>query len=204
MKFTSLIALVGASAVFAQETTEEIPALSVEEQVRHDLGGFKSMYDGYYKSFYHTKSTDHTLKKCMDKKTIDNMIVLGSIVKDPLSLFEAKNLKNDLNLFGEGAEVISDLASCHFEQPFFDIWAMCHEGEGEEAGAACALPKLTENLTKNMFVMVGKLTQMGEAFTEMKDADDAEYAELWRGVGTDAGTMLRDMFAFTGKAPTDE
>ena len=68
----------------------------------------------------------------MNDETIANMIELGGIIENPLSLFELKNFKSDLNLFGAAAEVTSDLAACHFEQPFFDIWGMCKgTAEGE-------------------------------------------------------------------------
>ena len=67
------------------------------------------------------------------------------------------------------------------------------------------MPKLTENLTKNMFVFVGKLTQMGETFTEMnKTEDPAEYNAMLKEVGSDCGTILRDIFAFNGPAPSSK
>ena len=46
------------------------------------------------------------------------------------------------------------------------------------------------------------MTQMGESMTEMKGADQDEYEEIMKEMGTDCGTMLRDVFAFTGKAPS--
>ena len=53
-----------------------------------------------------------------------------------------------------------------------------------------------------MFVLVGKLTQMGESFTEMKGAEQDEYEEILKEVGSGAGTIMRDVFAFTGKPPS--
>ena len=190
MKFYSLVAL----------TATGCEAVAVERTIEDQLEAFKHFYDGYYKSFYHASSKDETLKNCMDDTTIANMIQLGGIIQDPLSMFELKNIKSDLNLFGAAAEVTSDLAQCHFEQPFFDIWGMCKE----EDSTACAIDTLTQNLTKNMFVLVGKMTQMGESMTEMKTANQSEYEEIMKEMGTDCGTMLRDVFAFTGKAPSNE
>ena len=193
MKLYSLIALFATAAVAKDTTDIEVDA---EAKLRQQLNGAKSFYDGYYKSFYHVNSKDETLTNCMDEKTIDNMIQLGKIIKNPLSMFEMKNIKADMNMFGEAAEVTADLSECHFEQSFFDIWAMCQEDK-----EVCAMPKLTENLTKNMFVIVGKLTQMGETMTELKTAEGAEYNELMKEIGSDWGTMIRDFFAFTGPAP---
>ena len=194
MKFYTLLALFGAAV--AKEETEIV--ISKEAAIKDQLDGAKSFYDGYYKAFYHASSKDETLSKCMDDATIDNMIQLGKIMKDPLSMFELKNIKADMNLFGEAAQVAADLSECHFEQPFFDIWTMCTEDK-----EACAMPKLTENMTKNMFVFVVKLTQMGETLTEMKGTTDpAEHNEQMREMGSDCGTMLRDAFAFKGPAPS--
>ena len=201
MKFFSLVALATSSAVVAKTPLfQKDETVAVERTIEDQLEAFKHFYDGYYKSFYHASSRDETLKNCMDDTTIANMIQLGGIIKDPLSMFELKNIKSDLNLFGAAAEVTSALAQCHFEQPFFDIWGMCKE----EDSTACAIDTLTQNLTKNMFVLVGKMTQMGESMTEMKTADQSEYEEIMKEMGTDCGTMLRDVFAFTGKAPSNE
>ena len=191
MKFYSLIALLS-TAVVAETEVSQVDA------IKDQLDGAKSFYDGYYKAFYHANSNDETLANCMNDATIENMIQLGSIMKDPLSMFELKNMKSDMNLFGQTAEVAADLSECHFEQSFFDLWTMCTTDK-----EACAMPKLTENLTKNMFVFVGKLTQMGETLTEMKGVtDQAEHNEQMREMGSDCGTILRDMFAFKGQAPS--
>ena len=200
MKFYSLVALTATVSAKASLFEKDDEAVAVERTIEDQLEAFKHFYDGYYKSFYHASSKDETLKNCMDDTTIANMIQLGGIIQDPLSMFELKNIKSDLNLFGAAAEVTSDLAQCHFEQPFFDIWGMCKE----EDSTACAIDTLTQNLTKNMFVLVGKMTQMGESMTEMKTADQSEYEEIMKEMGTDCGTMLRDVFAFTGKAPSNE
>ena len=200
MKFYSLVALTATVSAKATLFEKDDDAVAVERTIEDQLEAFKHFYDGYYKSFYHASSKDETLKNCMDDTTIANMIQLGGIIQDPLSMFELKNIKSDLNLFGAAAEVTSDLAQCHFEQPFFDIWGMCKE----EDSTACAIDTLTQNLTKNMFVLVGKMTQMGESMTEMKTADQSEYEEIMKEMGTDCGTMLRDVFAFTGKAPSNE
>ena len=166
--------------------------------MRDSIMSYKYLYDGFYKSFYHARSDDKIMTKCMDSDTIDNIMSFGKIIRDPLSLFDMKNLQSDLSLFGEFAEVASDLTECHFEEPMFDLWNMCTE-EPE----ACAVPKITENLTKNMFVFIGKLTQMGETIAEMnKETNSEEYNKLMREIGTDGGTMLRDLFAYQGIAPS--
>ena len=75
MKFYTLFALFSAAAV-AKQTDDA----DVEAKIKEQLEGGKSFYDGYYKAFYHVNSDDATLSKCMDDKTIGNMIQLGKIV----------------------------------------------------------------------------------------------------------------------------
>lgn len=221
MKFYSLVALTASVAVAKKSEEKEKLDLfkgfekddteAVERTFEDKLEGFKSFYDGAYKAFYHASSKDPVLNDCMNAETVENIAQLAGIIQDPLSMFELKNLKSDLNLFGAAAEVTSDLAQCHFEQPFFDIWGMCTGSDDEvsedaddldaEAAGPCAIPTLTQNLTKNMFVLVGKLTQMGESFTEMKGAEQKEFEEICKEVGDGMGTIVRDVFAFTGKPP---
>ena len=176
MKFYSLVALTATVSAKASLFEKDDDAVAVERTIEDQLEAFKHFYDGYYKSFYHASSKDETLKNCMDDTTIANMIQLGGIIQDPLSMFELKNIKSDLNLFGAAAEVTSDLAQCHFEQPFFDIWGMCKE----EDSTACAIDTLTSNIVWNMFVLYGKMTQMGEMQTEMKTADQSEYEVIMK------------------------
>ena len=80
-----------------------------------NLEGAKSFYDGYYKAFYKVNKSDENLEKCMDETTITNMLNIGTIIENPLSMFEMKNIKEDMNMFGELAEVAGDLSECHFE-----------------------------------------------------------------------------------------
>ena len=83
--------------------------------MRDNLEGAKSFYDGYYKAFYKVNKSDENLEKCMDETTITNMLNIGTIIENPLSMFEMKNIKEDMNMFGELAEVAGDLSECHFE-----------------------------------------------------------------------------------------
>ena len=104
-----------------------------------------------------------------------------------------------MNLFGEGAEIMSDLSACHFEQSFYDVWGMCQENK-----ELCAMSQLTENLSKNMFVLMGKLTAMAETMKDFKVDEDGEavemssedYYEEMREIGTDAGTFYRTIYNY--------
>lgn len=127
----------------------------------------------------------------MNDATIENIVAVSQFVNNPLAMFEMKNIKEDMNLFGEGAEIMEDLSACHFEQSFFDVWGMCQDNK-----EICAMSQITENLTKNMFVLMGKMTAMAETMKEFPSEDEGEYKEQMREIGTDAGTFLRVIYDY--------
>ena len=90
---------------------------------------------------------------------------------------------------------MSDLSNCKFEQSIFDIMAMCKEVD-EDGVSKCAMSHITENLTKNMFVLMGKLTGMAETMKDYPAEDPEDYHEQMRELGTDAGTFLRVLYNF--------
>ena len=55
---------------------------------------------------------------------------------------------------------------------------------------------ITQNLTKNMFVLMGKLTGMAETLKSFPAEEEDEYREQMRELGSDAGTFLRVIFAY--------
>ena len=125
MRVYTLLALVGSVVIAKDNTEKEAERIEKEQKLTNQIEGAKSFYDGYYKSFYRVNKSDENLDKCMDEKTITNMVNIGEIVENPLSMFSMKNIKADLNLFGEFAEVAGDLSACHFESSGKDIWDLC-------------------------------------------------------------------------------
>ena len=135
--------------------------------------------------------SDENLAKCMDEKTITNMVNIGDIVENPLSMFQMKNIKSDLNLFGEFAQVAGDLSACHFESTGKDIWDMCKQNE-----ELCSMETITQNITKSLFVLMGKLTGLAETLKSFPAEEEDEYREQMRELGSDAGTFLRVIFSY--------
>ena len=60
-------------------------------------------------------------------------------------------------MFAKGAEILEKLSICHFEESFIDILTFCTSDANK-----CAPQKLAENMSKNMFVLIGKMTSMAE------------------------------------------
>ena len=192
MKTTfAVLALASVSAIGL--TDEEKKAQ--EDQLYMKLDGYKGFYDGYYRSFYKINSHETVNENCLDEKSIENIVAMSDIINDPFSIMSVSKIHEDLNLFAEGAEIMSDLSNCKFEQSYFDIMAMCKEVD-EDGVSKCAMSHITENLSKNMFVLMGKLTGMAETMKDFPSEDPEEYHEQMRELGTDAGTFLRVLYNF--------
>merc|ERR1712147_88875 len=71
------------------------------------------------------------------------------------------------------------------------IFTQCTKNPGE-----CMFNKLMENLTKNMFVLVGKVTSLAETFQGFPAQDGQGFKEQMKELGQDAGTWVRVIFNF--------
>ena len=117
----------------------------------------------------------------------------GNILADPASFFaNIANIEEDFNMFADGAEIMENLAKCHFEGPAFDLMHMCNANKD-----ACAVNALIENLTKNAFVLVGKATSMAESAKGFPSNDRGEFSSQMQEFGDDFGTFARTIFNFS-------
>ena len=181
MKFLALAAI--ASVQAAPVVQESDPMWGVE--------GFKGFYEGYYTSFY-KRPAPQGKDGCLNEETITNINKLGKLAADPFSVIgNISNVAEDFNIFTEMSEVFENLATCRFEESIVDLTKMCL-GDPE----ACLMPKLTENFTKNMFVLVGKMTSLAETMQGFPAKENDSFREQMHELGTDAGTGLRIVFNF--------
>ena len=119
--------------------------------------GLKGYYTGFYKSFYKMELPADNAK-CLNEETIDNILSMEHFVSDPLSAIgNIANIQEDMNIFAKMTEVMENLATCHFEQSAFDLMQLCTKDK-----KACNMQTLTQNLSKDMFVLVGKMTSLAE------------------------------------------
>merc|ERR1711977_455354 len=100
-----------------------------------------------------------------------------------------KNIQQDFNMFAQMAEIMENLSACKYEKSAFDIMGMCTKHPEK-----CLLPKVTENMTKNMFVLIGKMTSLAEVLQDFPDPDPAQYEEQMKELGSTGGTWTRVLF----------
>ena len=153
--------------------------------------GLKGYYTGFYKSFYKMELPAENAK-CLNEETIDNVLSMEHLVSDPLGAFgNIANIQEDMNIFAKMAEVMENLSTCHFEQSAFDIMQLCTKDP-----LACNMQTLTQNLSKDMFVLVGKMTSLAEVMQDFPSKDRYDFEEQMSELGSTGGTWARVMFNF--------
>ena len=168
MKFASLAAIALVSSTDAKlfdfgkkkDSTPSTPSkpTNFRENTLWLVEGVKGYHDGFTNAFY--KQSGHGRDtECLNDETIDNMVKLNEALSNPVALIKnVTNIQEDFTYFADAAEVVENLGKCRFEGVPFDILHVCASDK-----TACTPTKFLENLTKNMFVLVGKMTSMAES-----------------------------------------
>jgi hypothetical protein len=162
-----------------------------KEDTMWAVSGLKGFYTGYFKSFY-KQELPADAAACLNEETIDNMISMEGLVMDPLhTVTNLVNIQEDVNIFAKMAEVFENLSTCHFEKSGFDLLAMCTKDP-----KACAFTTMTQNVSKDMFVLVGKFTSLAEVMQDFPSKDREDFGEQMMELGSTGGTWARVMFNF--------
>merc|ERR1711998_140737 len=179
------------ACIIAMTAATPVVQGSMEETTSYVIDGIKGAYDGYYSAFY--KSTlPKSMEKCLDESSIKDIVSAINILSDPIAIFtNILDFSRDVKEFQAFASVFENLSNCPFEESAFDIFTMCTKQPGD-----CMFNKLMENLTKNMFVLVGKVTSLAETFQGFPAKDGAGFKEQMKELGQDAGTWVTVIFNY--------
>ena len=210
MKFASILALAGAVAAkhtshSSHETHHEEPkhepvpepepvevdddVWTSEDLAQYRIAGIKGFHEGFNKAFYKTRTADDD---CLDDATVDNIAIFTGMVMHPAdALSNITDVANDFNLFAEGAEVLENFSGCHFEGPAIEIMSFCSANPD-----ACAITALMENLTKNLVILIGKLSGIAEIFGEIPAETIEDNHDIFMQIGDTLGTLVRTFFNF--------
>ena len=169
------------------------------EITSYTIDGIKGFYDGYYTSFY-KGSLPKSMEECLNEDSIKDVVAMEKILMDPLSIFtKIIDFNRDMQEFRTFAAIFENLSKCHFEESAFDIFNMCTRNAGD-----CMPQKLLENLTKNMFVLVGKVTSLAETFQGFPAKTGDGFKEQMKELGQDAGTWVRVIFNYRKAGDQDQ
>ncbi len=122
--------------------------------------------------------------ECLNEQTLDNVMGI-------LKFFTTPELRDAFTMFGQTVQVFSNLKSCALEQSLTDVYAFCNSNP-----QLCQLQKLFENLTANLFVLMGKFTELNVMIKEFPAADSQDLYNQTYLFGSDLGTLLRVLVGF--------
>ena len=135
------------------------------------------------------------MASCLDETTTQNMVNWGTIMLHPSFLTDnIMNFTNDFALATSGMQIAEDVMACHFEKSAYDLMTFCSEDK-----TACSMSKLMENLSKNMFVIMGKMTSVAEMMKDYPSADRRDFKEQSEELGQATGTFFRVLFNYQTK-----
>lgn len=177
-------------SLFHKQTDAEKAAKQKENTLWY-ASGIKGYYTGFYKSFY-KQELPADAAACLNEETIDNVINFQGILANPMQLVtNVADIQKDVNVFTQMAEVMENLSVCHFEKPAFDILAVCNKDK-----KACNMQTLTQNMSKDMFVLIGKMTALAEVMQDFPAKDRLDFNEQMRELGSTGGAWARVIFGF--------
>ena len=153
--------------------------------------GIKGYYTGFYQSFYKQElPEDHA--KCLNEETIDNILDIEQLMFNPLSAFQdISNIQKDFNVFAQSAEVMENLSTCKFEQAAFDVMTLCAKD-----AHACSIATLTQNMSKDMFILIGKMTSLAEVMQDFPSKDKYDFEDQMKELGSTGGSWAKVIFNF--------
>merc|ERR1712167_13566 len=155
------------------------------------IDGTKGFYEGYYNAFYRTHMKGDKAK-CFDADTINNIVMYAEIANNPATAFDnIADIQGDFNKFTAAASIMENVMTCKFEESVIDLMTMC-----TKSPMSCLPTKIVENLSKNVFILVGKLTSLAEVLQHFPSSEAEDFSEEMKEIGTALGTTLRVLFNF--------
>ena len=123
---------------------------------------------------------------------MENTMNFFNMVTNPLSVVtNIADIQKDVNIFTQMAEVMENLSVCHFEKPAFDLLSFCTKDS-----KVCEISQLTQNMSKDMFVLIGKMTSLAEIMQDFPAKDRMDFSEQMQELGSTGGAWARVIFGF--------
>ena len=182
--FTVLTVLLS-TVVVATATPFEVSA-AVDSKANWHLQGFRGTYAGYTDAFFQDAKKEKT--QCFDNSTADSMLNI-------INFFDGTHdISQAFGLIGDAMIIFNNLKSCNITESFTVIKKHCASKEG-----TCSPSNLVGNLTKNIFVFIGKITQLTTVLKGYPAADAQAYYTQTYAIGDDVGTFVRVVVGYEGK-----
>jgi hypothetical protein len=138
---------------------------------------------GFEHGFLKLKENEGEHKVCFDDKTSEKLMnVIQAVVK--LQIFKIQQLFPDILV------VVHALETCNVEK-FKPVIEFCYADSSR-----CAPAQLMANIQKNMFVLMGKLTDLGQIVRTYPPTDATAMYDQTYQIADDLGSLLRVVIGF--------
>ena len=178
----TLVATLLAATIAVSSATPVLTKEFQDSPVYYYIQGAKGAWMGYQSGFY--KNTKKNVDNCLSDKVIED-------VMDIVEFMQTFDQSKIFGLFGQGMEVFNSFQSCSIESSFNDVSTYCNVHPSACTGAA-----LMDNVTKNMFVLMGKFTEVTSVLQEFPAETAAELYTQTSSLGNILGTTLRLLSGF--------
>lgn len=108
-----------------------------------------------------------------------------------IEFFKTPEFRDAFQIFGQSVQVFTNLKSCALQESLTDVYSFCSENP-----ELCQIQKLFENLTANMFVLMGKFTELNAMFKEFPAPESDDLYDQTYMFGNDMGTVLRVLVGY--------
>ena len=179
----TIVASLLIASIAVASATPMVHSIDTSSDAYYYIQGAKGLWTGYQQGFY--KNTKKDIGNCLNDQVIEDVVELADFFKT----FDTTKM---MSLLPKGMEVFNSLNSCSVTSTFTDVATFCvlHPD-------SCTSASLMENVTKNLFVLMGKFTEvttiMNGGFPAPTAADLYTQTES---MGNIVGTILRLLSGF--------
>ena len=152
-----------------------------------NIEGLKGFYQGAYTSLY--KDLNPDIATCLNEETADNLVYLYSQVTTMGSWIG--NLEEDFKVFDAYAEIVKDVADCHFENAFIDLNHFCQKEDTD-----CSTGTLFGNAKGHALSVVGEIAEIGQELSGFPNSEPSLYREEMQMIGEGFGGFVRSIYGF--------
>ena len=186
-----------------EEIMAQKHAILDEKILQFDI--VRGLWIGLNRGLYQHSSGREMEKHCMNEEGRENFVEFYEVF---LGLDDIPSSVDSLSALGDLIKVFANLTTCEWRKPLIDLHAFCNKLDMVERDPMtpteisdddlalgdvkrCAFPTIMENYTKNAFVLMGKGSQLAEAWKEFPSQDPEMALQQALTLGEGVGTFAR-------------
>ena len=183
MKTAATLVILSVIALSANVEGKRVYEAESQETVDTYLQGARGFYYGFQQGLYKVDKVDETcLNKDAEQKIID---IFGMLVTKKLDIMKM------MNFFTDFMSIFTAISSCNTEA-VTDIASFCLSSKVN----ACTPDKITENIQKNLFLIMAKFTDISNIMMGGLPASADDAYTFGRQAGLDMGSLIRVVIGF--------